>query len=166
MALTFSKSMRSLQTDSARSLLAWLLVAMALLLGWSAWFVLARVGIYEVGQVTGITRDGLVVATFPDGAGDRLQSGQPARLRLDNLPGGPAQPVDATVMEVNQLPGQAGVQAELASEDPAFWLLPDSLAGQVEVEVESLSPATLTMRASQQFLNSAQISPHSPAAIE
>src|SRR5262249_9429060 len=48
MAMAFAQSMRALAADSGRWALARLLVVLALLGGWSAWVVLARVAIYEV----------------------------------------------------------------------------------------------------------------------
>jgi len=48
MATAFAQSMRALAADSGRWALARLLVVLALLGGWGAWVVLARVAIYEV----------------------------------------------------------------------------------------------------------------------
>jgi membrane fusion protein (multidrug efflux system) len=47
MAATFSRTLRSLETDGSRRCLGTLLLA-GLLLAWAAWFILGRVGVYEV----------------------------------------------------------------------------------------------------------------------
>src|SRR5215510_10977966 len=48
MATAFAQSMRALAADRGHWSLASLLMVLALLGGWGAWFVLARVAIYEV----------------------------------------------------------------------------------------------------------------------
>jgi multidrug resistance efflux pump len=48
MAMAFAQSMRALAADRGRWALASLIVVMVLLGGWGAWFVLARVAMYEV----------------------------------------------------------------------------------------------------------------------
>ena len=48
MAMAFAQSMRALAADRGRWALASLIVVLVLLGGWGAWFVLARVAIYEV----------------------------------------------------------------------------------------------------------------------
>lgn len=47
MATTFSRSMRSLETDRGRGVLWMLLVGATLAAAWTAWLFLARVGLYE-----------------------------------------------------------------------------------------------------------------------
>src|SRR5215813_743158 len=48
MATAFTQSMRSLEADRGRWALASLSVLLVLLSGWGAWFVFARVALYEV----------------------------------------------------------------------------------------------------------------------
>ena len=48
MAMAFAQSMRALAADRGRWALASLIMVMVLVGGWGAWFVLARVAIYEV----------------------------------------------------------------------------------------------------------------------
>jgi multidrug resistance efflux pump len=57
MPTAFSQSLRSLATERfSRTLLSWL-PAVVLLGGWGAWFVLARVPVYEVTQTARLEVD-------------------------------------------------------------------------------------------------------------
>src|SRR5262245_57278958 len=75
MAMAFAQSMRALAADRGRWSLASLIVVLVLLGGWGAWFVLARVAIYEVTRTARLEVDqavhpiatpvaGRVVATY------------------------------------------------------------------------------------------------------
>ena len=80
MSLPFARSMRSLQTDSYRFSLALLISSIILLTAWAAWFFLARLTLYETGQIVGTTRRGTVVAALPLEASGKIRRGQLAIL--------------------------------------------------------------------------------------
>jgi hypothetical protein len=156
MAITFSRSMRSLKADGFRTLLVWLLVAMVLVVAWSGWFFLARVTLYEIGQTASVVRGGTIVIDFPAKTAERIQSGQTASFRPAGAAGSQPIAVPAMVMKVTRLPRQDVVRVELL---PQGDDVPPQVGttGQVEIEVEYVSPATLAVRASQQFLGASQI---------
>jgi hypothetical protein len=143
--------MRSLQVDSFRSSLVGLGVAMILLAGWLVWFFMAQVSLYELNQAAQITGQGLVIVNFPSETQGRFWPGQTARLRLDGDLGAEIGLIPAMVMDVTNQPRQKQIQVELATLFNAP--LPDGLTGQVEIEVERISPAVLVMRATGQLLN-------------
>jgi hypothetical protein len=130
------------------------------LLIWSAWFFLAPVTLYETGQIVGATRDGTVVADFPAEAAGRILPGQPALLHLQGALAAEAGALPASVMEVAEPTGQDHVRVELYPQwDADLLTAPENgLRGQVEVEVERVSPAYLFLHTAGQFLSDRPVS--------
>lgn len=92
--------------------------------------------------------DAHIVAEFAPGrALGRIREGQTARLRLDGYPWTQYGVVRATVMRVASEVRDGQVRVELAIEEvPPGISLEHGLPGELEVEVESASPATLVLR--------------------
>jgi multidrug resistance efflux pump len=69
MAVTFSRTLRAIETDSVRPRVIGLVSAALLLCGWSAWFVFGRVTVYEVTEraMLEVTRAAHPVAARVDG---------------------------------------------------------------------------------------------------
>ena len=90
------------------------------------------------------------VAEFaPSAALGRIRTGQPARLRLEGFPWTEYGGVPATVSSVSAEPRDGRIRVELLVEpDPASPIpFQHGLPGEVEVEVERVSPATIVLRA-------------------
>jgi membrane fusion protein (multidrug efflux system) len=90
MAITFSRSMRSLRADSQRPSLVTMAVVLVLLVGWGIWFLLARVDVHEVtaearvevdtsAHVVGAPVSGRVVAVDME-VGQPVEAGHPLLL--------------------------------------------------------------------------------------
>jgi len=149
MAISFPRSMRSLQRDSFRLSLVALVVTILLLLAWSAWFFLAKVPLYETSRQFEVQRDGSLAVTFSPQALARIRPGQSAVLRLAETAEQGAQAYPAVVMNTPTT-GSRTNQVELYVFSPE--LLPPGLAGEVRVEVESVSPARLVMRSAERYM--------------
>jgi multidrug resistance efflux pump len=69
MVVTFSRTLRAIETDSVRPRVIGLVSAALLLFGWSAWFAYGRVTVYEVTEraLLEVTRAAHPVATRVDG---------------------------------------------------------------------------------------------------
>ncbi len=161
MSISFSRSMRSLNADSLRPSLVGLVVAILLLVAWATWFFLAQITLYETGQIVDQTRDGTIVANFPPEAQGRIYQGQSALLRFDAAPESQTGPISAIVTDVANSVQEGQLQVELfalpddtASQAP----LQNGLTGQVEIEIEHISPATLVMRSSGQLFDTQPVS--------
>jgi membrane fusion protein (multidrug efflux system) len=90
-----------------------------------------------------------VVAEFkPSKAVGRIRPGQPARLRLDGYPWAQYGAVKARVSSVASEVRDGLVRVELGIEPdvPAGIMLEHGLPGELEVEVETASPAMLVLR--------------------
>ena len=163
MSISFSRSMRSLNADSLRPSLVGLIVAILLLTAWATWFFLAQITLYETGQIVDMTRDGTVVANFSPEAQGRIYQGQSALLRFDAAPENQTEPIPAIVTDVASAVQEDQHQVELFALPDAAAQIPlqNGLTGQVEVEIEHLSPATLVMRSSGQLLNGRPAPPDS-----
>lgn len=146
--------MRSLQVDRGRRSLIGLIIAAVLLILWVMWLFLAHITMYTTGQITEIERDGTVLASFPGKEADRLQVGQRALLNPSGELAKTVSAIPAEVLDVSPQPGQNQVRVELypLNEDPALFQA-NGFTGQVDVEVEQVSPAMLVARISGQWID-------------
>jgi hypothetical protein len=124
--------MRSLSTDGRSRRAIWFLLLPVVVLGaWTVWFFEARVARYEESDQARV--DGTaVIAGFAPVAAREIHVGQSARLRLQSGS------VPARVTHVDS----AGI-VELHADS----LTQNELPGSVEVQVASVSPAALLLRA-------------------
>lgn len=96
MALSFSRTTRTLTNDTFRPSLVGLVIAILVLAVWGAWFALARAPVYASGSDPLLTRDGQVTARFADDTFARIRPGQGAVV----LDAASAEPRRAQVMEI------------------------------------------------------------------
>ncbi len=132
----FSRTTRSLHSDSFGPSLMMLVLAVLLLLAWNAWFFFAQVSLTQISQTASVVKVNIVEARFPPEQLARMRRGQAAFIYLE----GQAVPIEANVSDV----WQEDVQLLLKDDE---ILTIGKLNGHVEVEVESVSPATLVLRA-------------------
>lgn len=150
MSLSFSRSLRSLQQDNFGPALAALIVTSLLLMAWSAWFFLAQVTLYETSRDFSVQRDGSLQVNFPPEALARLRPGQAATLRLTTTAAAEAQTFPAQVMDIPPETNQTGpVELYVFSPEP----IQPGQTGQVQIEVEQVSPAMLVLRSAGQFVD-------------
>ncbi len=163
MAVQFSRSLRSLAMDSFRPSLIGLSLAILTMLALVAWFFLARVTLYEISQSAQINQDGRVKASFTPEAMNRLRPGQAAVFRPHTSGDQRAVALPAVVYDLQR--GKDDVEVLVQADAEQATQLTAGLSGQVEVEVEYVTPITLVMRASGKFLNRARlpVSPQQPA---
>jgi len=168
MSLQFSRSMRVLRLDSFRAARIGLLLAAVNMVILTLWFFFARVTLYEVTTDLQPGAEGRLLATFPQQSIGRIRSGQAAWLRLETGADGPSARFPAMIYDVPFGGSQADVLVlsdEFPSGPNTAALPADRLKrGQLEVEVEYVTPAQLGMRASGRFLsqNQTQVSPQTP----
>jgi hypothetical protein len=154
--------MRSLGLDSFRATRIGLIVAIIIMLALLVWFFLAKVTLYEVSSTLEWNADGKLMVNFTKEARARLRPGMPAIVRLPQGSNQPAMTISAVVfdlprdsdqVEILVLPGELPIDTQ-----------PGKLTGQVDVEVEYVTPAELVLRTSGKFLNRSQlpVSPQTP----
>jgi membrane fusion protein (multidrug efflux system) len=107
------------------------------------------------------------VALFPAASIGRLCQGQPARLRLDGFPWTQYGTIPATVADVGNEATNGLVRVELSLAPDFVSPIPieHGAPGTVEVEVETVSPVILMLRAAGQFLTTARPSSAPTVAI-
>lgn len=132
----FSRTTRSLHSDSFGPSLMMLVLALILLLAWNVWFFFAQVSLTEISQSAQVIKVNIVEAKFPPEQLAHMRRGQAAFIYLE----GQAAPIEANVSDV----WEEEVQLLLKDDE---MLTIGYLNGHVEVEVESVSPATLVLRA-------------------
>jgi len=154
MSLQFSRSMRSLTIDSYRASRIGMILAAILMLGLILWFLLAKVSLYETSTNVTLTQDGRLLASFNSDALARIQPGQTATISLTGGPEGRTVLLSATVIGKDPDTNQVEFWA-IANNAP-----PDILQGnptaRVDVQVESITPARLVLRASGKYLGQPQ----------
>jgi len=172
MAIPFTQSMRSVQADRGRSSLIGVGIAILFFALWATWFFFAPIVRYETGTIVGITRNDRIVAEFPILAIDSIRRGQVAHIRphgfIHDDSGDEAirlsqdqmGSMPAIVAEVIGPTSQNSFEVEFYVQwNKAFVALFErASSGEVEVEVESLTPATLVARASGQLMEAPALS--------
>jgi hypothetical protein len=161
-SIQFSRSMRSLRLDSFRATRIGLVFAIIIMLALIVWFFMAKVTLYEVSTSLEWSADGKLMVTFPKESRARLRPGMPAILRLPRSADQPAMTIPAVVFDLPR--DQDQVEIMVLSSDFSPETQQGQLTGQVEVEVEYVTPAELVLRSSGKFLNRSQVpvSPQTP----
>jgi hypothetical protein len=154
--------MRALRLDSFRATRIGLVIAVLIMLALILWFFLARVTLYEVSTTLEAKPEGMILATFPAEARSRLRPGMPAILRLSPGADQPSLTLPAVVWNLSAEGEQ--VEIMLLSGGEALNQQSGKLSGQVDVEVEYITPAALLLRTSGKYLNRSQlpVSPQNP----
>ena len=153
MSIQFSRTLRSLHVDSFRASRIGLLLALVLAVALLAWFFFAQVTLYEVSTDMQVDEDGRVLALFAPEKVDRIQVGQQATVRLQLEPN--QQPVAYPAIVFNP-PAESGEVELLLTEGEYPPVSGSSVKGQVEVEVEHISPLEMVLRAAGRYASPTQ----------
>lgn len=151
--------MRVLRLDSFRAARVGLLLAALNMAVLVVWFFLARVTLYETSTSIRPGAEGRLSAAFSQDAVRRIRIGQPAWVRLDLSGEGQSVRFPALIYDIP--PRSEQVELVVLSPDFPTDLSTEQLKGQIEVEVEYVTPAELVMRTSGRMLNRNQV-PVSP----
>jgi hypothetical protein len=177
MANPFSRTIRSLHTDSFYVSIAGLLVALTLAGFWGHWFFTATITLYETSQQVYVTKTEVITSEFPQDVPDGIQRirnvrrrvivamfapealgsirpNQAAFLHLKGKLGKQIGDIPAIVTNVSHFPGVVEGQVELLAMIDAGAPNPfeEGGGGEVKIEVEYITPAKLVMRASGLFV--------------
>jgi hypothetical protein len=163
LSLQFSRSIRSLEVDSYRTAKVALLLAVIIAVALLAWFLLAHVTVYAISSDIQYLGDGHVLAQFTSEPRNRIQPGQSAVLRADIASDGKTINLPALVIDVDRQTNQ--VELIVFADEETLSSLGSDFSGQVEVEVEYVTPAALVRRASGSYLNNTEF-PVSPQSLE
>ena len=155
--------MRSLRIDSYRAARIGMILAALNMLALVLWFFLARVTLYEISDKLELSQDGRVSAEFSSEAIGRIQTGQSAILRINPGPEQPGLNLPALVVNVDQKGNRA--QFLIMVPDLSPQSLGEKISGQVQVEVEYVTPAELVLRSSGKYLGESQV-PVSPQNLK
>jgi hypothetical protein len=127
-----------------------------------AWFFFAGL-LFEISTSLSTMEDGKIVAIFSEQGKERVRGGQAALLRLQ--PGGDQPELTAPALVSGpDIYGKGGFEIYILDSSIPDELLKGKIKGQVEVEVEHITPAALVLRTSGKYLNKGEI-PLSPQEI-
>lgn len=145
MSLQFSRSLRSLSTDSFRAAKIGMILAMAVIVALVLWFFLAKVTIYENSDALQLTEEGRLLAAFSKETIGQIHPGQAALLRLQQDPGQQAVAIPAIVFSTDSQSGQA--ELLFLGDDLPADISPGELKGLVSVEAAYVTPVSLLLHA-------------------
>ena len=162
MSLPFSRSIRSLEIDSYRASRVGMLLAILIMILIFLWFFLAKITIYEFSSQLEFIGNDRISAVFPEEPIKKIKTGQPAIVNLDLGPDLPRASLPAFVIDLDK--DQGTVELIIISEQLQQIPLSEDITGQVQVEIEYVTPATLIRRASGMYVNDSQypLSPQNP----
>jgi hypothetical protein len=161
-SIQFSRSLRSLKSDSFRASRIGLVLAIIFVIALLIWFFFAKVTLYEVSTNIELTSDGHIFAKFSEEGVKRISVGQTAIIRLEgkknqqkiNLPALVVDTSKKDKIEIYPLAHSLPEELEM-----------DTIKGQVDVEVEYVKPVEMVLRTSGNFMNQSQI-PVSPQTYQ
>jgi len=155
--------MRSLNIDSFQASRVGLIVGSGLVLALIVWFLFARVNLYAVSQEVGFNENGRFIATFSKEEIARVKIGQEALVRIFSTADQPPLVVPGIVFDIPS--GSQEAEILVMTQDLPENGLSQNATGQVEVEVEQITPLALVLRTSGKYLSGKQL-PVSPQTTE
>ena len=149
MSTAFSRSVRLMNQDGFNLSLVSLVFLFIFLSAWMIWFFMARMPIYATSNDYQVTKTGSLNVTFSDEDLLKILPGQSAELALPESAGSPTQTLKAKVMGV-PTPGHKFVEVYVFGSTGQPEL--DKYAGgNVKIQVEEVSPASLVLRSTKQI---------------
>ncbi len=145
MSLQFSRSLRSLSSDSFRAAKIGMILAISVIIALVVWFFFAKVTLYESSNAIQLTDSGRLLVTFPKETINRVRPGQPAILRVQQDPNQRAAAIPAIVYGSDSQNGQAEIL--ILGDDLPTDITPGELQGLVSVEVAYVTPVSLVLQA-------------------
>ena len=148
MAISFSRSIRSLDNDKFLFTLIMLSVMAIILTVWIGWFFLAKITIYETSQTFHVGSDGMLLVEFSPEALQRIRPGQSVLFFPNTTDTQVATSLSGEVMDVPDPTFQSSnsVQVYLNSSIP----LTKNVTGQVRIAVDHVSPLMLVLQSVEQ----------------
>lgn len=159
MSTQFSRSMRSLKSDHFRASIIGMILLIVIIMLLIIWFFGAKTTLYEHSADVKLSPNGQFSAKFEDQAMERIQSGQHAVLKVKS--GGDLNSVSVPAIVIGTQPESNQVVFVIVADEVSMDIFQEGVKGEVEVEVEALTPAELVMQSSGAFSNQADI-PLSP----
>jgi hypothetical protein len=162
MSMPFSRSIRSLEIDSYKASRVGMILAILIMISIILWFFLAKITIYEFSSQIEFIGNDRITAIFPEEPIKKIKTGQPAIINLDLGSDLPRASLPAFVIGMDKERG--AVELIVISENLHQIPLSEAITGQVQVEIEYVTPAALIRRASGMYVQDSQypLSPQNP----
>ena len=144
MSLQFSRSLRSLSSDSYRVARIGMVLAIVAVAALIVWFFFASVTLFAQSTSLRLTDTGRVLVTFPKEVIQQIKPGQAAVLRLTSNSDEKPVVIQTVVFSVDNPKNQAEILP--VSEDIPPEISPGALQGNISVEVAYITPVSLVLR--------------------
>lgn len=152
MALSFTRSIRSLESDSDFFATTISIIVALLLIAWGVWFFGSQITLVETGQIIETSADGTILAKFPATVGNLIYREQPAVIRLQSAEQQQIAAIPATVLSTTTEGDFVTVLLYAVPDATTVQLFDQGVAGEVDLETGQLSPAMLFGQVSGQFV--------------
>lgn len=148
MGISFIRSLRSLESDSAHASLAAVVVTGSLVAVWIGWVSWAPIELRESSQIWQVTREGSLIVHFPVETVAKLRSGQRAEVIVSPEAGHSSERWPAVVSDTPRRMHNR-LDPDTVKIDLLSGAFPKKEAhGKIEIIVEKVTPMTLMLRAS------------------
>lgn len=148
MASPFARSIRSIEADKFSLSIVTSSIAAVVIVLWAVWFFFAQITIYVDSNQIDVVGNGYVRTMLSANEAKNIKQGQPAIIQFDGEIGEQFGVVDAFVNEI----ARDTEITELELYTPKHYRQLDSIinegvSGVIRVQVETISPAGLILRA-------------------
>lgn len=154
-SVSFTRSMRSLQTDRDYATTLWFAVILLLFVGWLTWFFGAQIALVEMGTIVQTDLDGTILAEFSGDTDIEFVQRPRALIHFYDTDQNLFKTTTATILSVESQDKNTTIVTLYAKPEletlPAFQ---HGFGGTVGIEAAQVSPATLFMRTSSRLVSS------------
>jgi hypothetical protein len=150
-SIPFSRSTRSLMSDSFRPALIGLALAILTMTALILWFFLARITLYQSSATATLQEDGQIRASFSAETFAQIKPGQAAIFRLGQA--GDQRPVTIPAQVFDTQGGNEDVLLIITDASALPVDFSANQEGRVDVKTESIAPVELLLRAAGKFLS-------------
>ena len=167
MARPFSLTMRSMETDHPKTVMAVLSIAILVVCAWNIWFFCAKISVYEMsinamvdehpekiipsfsgpGRIVE-TRQNHIIASFPIRMKNRIARGQRGLFFPIMKQGEFSEGVNCVIVEIEIKKDKESIQAILKTKQSKYFpvhLQPET-SGLIKLEVDRLTPFSLLLQ--------------------
>lgn len=148
MASPFARSIRSIESDKFNVSIVTTAIATVVIIAWSLWFFFSQITIYVDSYDFVIEDSGFIHTSIATNQAKNVKQGQSAVLALDGELGEELGVISAYVYQIERHTEYVDIELYSAAHYRELSILEEnSPSGQIRIQVETASPATLIIEA-------------------
>ena len=148
MASPFARSVRSIESDKFNVSIVTTAIATVVIIAWSLWFFFSQITIYVDSYEFVVEDSGFIRTSIPTNQAKNVKQGQLAVLALDGDLGEELGIISAYVYQIERHTETVDIELYSPSHYRDLSILEENMpSGQLRIQVETASPATLIVEA-------------------